>query len=142
MIGQYSFGNNTTVLSKKSFIAYIKPMSIWFVIWIVASAISVILSIIGLIIGIGIVFYIRSYALFVDDVGVWVFRGIFPWDSGIYGVRWRDFGEAEFYLNPVSWSLKSYRIHIKNRYKNEPEFILKDMHNGDVAVSQINAMSM
>jgi len=142
MIAQYSFGNNPTILARKSFTAYIKPMGIWFVVSIIASAISGILSIIGLLIGIGIVLYIKSYTLFVDDEGIWVFRGIFPWNKGIYGVRWRDFGEAEFYLNPISWSLKSYRIHIKNRYKEQPEFVLKDMHKGDEAVSQINAMSM
>ena len=142
MIAQYSFGNNPIILAKKSFVAYIKPIAIWFIVWLIASSISIILSIVGIIIGVGIIRYIRSYTLFVDDVGIWIFQGISPWNRGINGIKWCDFEKAEYYLDPLSWLLKSYNIHIKNRYKEDPAFILKDMYNGDIAVSQINAMSM
>ncbi len=142
MINQYSFGNNPVVLAKKSITAYLVPMGIWFIVWIIASSISGLLSVLVLGTGIIIAMHIRSYTLFVDEEGVWVFKGIFPWSKGIYGVKWRDFGEAVFFLNPVSWSLKSYTIHATNKFKPEEEIVLKNMHNGDIAVSKINAMSM
>ncbi len=142
MINQYSFGNNPVVLAKKSITAYLVPMGIWFIVWAVASSASGFLSLLFLAIGIMIAMHIRSYTLFVDEEGVWVFKGIFPWSKGIYGVKWRDFGEAVFFLNPVSWSLKSYTVHVSNKFKQENEIVLKNMHNGDIAVSQINEMFM
>ena len=142
MLSQYSFGQNPIVLSRKSFVGYLKPMGIWLLVWLVSASISFWLSAIVLLIGVLIFFYIRSYRLFVDDAGIWVFRGIFPWDRGIYGLRWEEYGLAVFYQNPLSWILKSYTIHVKNKYKEETIIDLSDMYRGDEAVSQINAMAM
>lgn len=141
MLNQYSFGKRPQIVAKKSLTAYVKPMGIWFIAWLFFSVISWVFSLIFIIIGLGIILYINSFKLFIDEEGVWVFRGFLPWDKGIYGVKWRDFGEALFYQNPVSWSLKSYTILIKNKYKRDDEIILKNMHNGDIAVSKINSIS-
>ena len=142
MVNLYSFGNNPVILAKKSITAYFVPIGIWFIVWVIALSISVLLGLLVLVIGIAIVMQIKSYTLFVDEDGVWVFSGIFPWNKGIYGVKWRDFGEATYFLNSISWMLNSYTIKISNKYKQEDEIVLKDMHNGNIAVSQINEMFM
>lgn len=142
MLNQYSFGQNPIVLARKSFTGYIVPMGAWLIIWLAASAFSDLLSIALLLIGVIVFLYIRSYQLFVDDAGVWVFRGVFPWDKGIYGLRWEEFGLAVFYQNPWSWILRSYAVQVKNKYKEEVILDLSNMHRGDIAISRINAMAM
>ena len=138
MINQYSFGSNPIVLAKKSIIAYFIPLGIWFIVWIAILSISALIGLLFIAVGIIIVMQIKSYVLFVDEEGVWVLSGIFPWNKGIYGVKWCDFGEATYFLNPVSWILNSYTIKISNKYKQENEIVLKNMHNGHIAVSLIN----
>jgi len=90
------------------------------------------------VVGVLILMYLRSYVLFMDDLGVWLRRGIFPWDRGIVGVRWRDLREGLFYLNPLSWLTRSYTIEIGNRYQDEPEILLTQMYRGDQAIMKIN----
>lgn len=138
-INNYSFGNNPQVLSKKSIVAYILPMFLWFVVFSISLGAPLFLVVV-ILIGVYTVAYIRSYTLFIDDEGVWVFRGVFPWQKGIYGVKWSDFNEGVFFQNFASWALKSFTIEVKNRYKDEPEIVLKHMHNGDSAITKMNSV--
>ena len=32
----------------------------------------------------------KSYKLFFDDEGVWLYSGILPWKKGTWGIKWRD----------------------------------------------------
>ncbi len=141
-INDYSFGANLQELSKKSIVAYILPVSIWFVAFTISISGALLIVIFVILIGVYIVAYIRSYTLFIDDEGVWVFRGVFPWQKGIYGVKWGDFNEGVFSQNFASWVLRSFTIEVKNRYKEEPEIVLKHMHNGDYAITKMNSVFM
>ena len=139
-INDYCFGRNPQELSKKSIIAYILPVSIWFVAFTISLTGPLLFVIFVILTGVYTVAYIRSYTLFIDDEGVWVFRGVFPWQKGIYGVKWGDFNEGVFFQNFASWALRSFTIEVKNRYKKESEIVLAHMHNGDMAVTEMNSV--
>lgn len=81
---------------------------------------------------------IRSIKLYTDDRGVWVYRGIFPWDKGESGIKWRDLDDATYYPNFFSWLLKSYQVRVGHRFTQSSEIILRHIKQGDVAVMHIN----
>lgn len=83
-------------------------------------------------------FSIKSYHLYMNDDGVWVFRGIFPWSKGVIGVKWRDLDEATFTQSLFSWMFKSYSIRIGHRYTKTSEILLSSWNHGDKAVVTIN----
>ncbi|MDC9727609.1 MAG: hypothetical protein PSN35_07230 [Candidatus Thioglobus sp.] len=138
LIKNSSFGSSVKILSRKSFTAYIVPMGVWFFAWLISMAISGFLGFLMTLAGVYIFLHIRSYVLFMDDKGLWVFRGVFSWQRGFYGVKWVDFDESLFYQNFASWALRSFTILVKNKYKKEVEIELKYMHDGDKVVHQIN----
>ena len=39
---------------------------------------------------------VRSVHLYADSKGVWLYRGILPWNRGAVGVKWRDMEDAAF----------------------------------------------
>ncbi|MDH5181223.1 MAG: hypothetical protein OEZ39_11565 [Gammaproteobacteria bacterium] len=81
---------------------------------------------------------LRSFHLYFDDVGVWVYSGILPWSKGITGVKWRDLDEAVYFQSIGSWLFKSYSIRIAHRYTKSSEIILSHWTRGDEAVMTIN----
>lgn len=83
-------------------------------------------------------FVIRSYRLYFDDVGVWLYSGILPWNKGIAGVKWRDLDEAVFYQSMWSWISKSYSIRIGHRFTKSSEILLDHWAKGNEAVVAIN----
>lgn len=141
-IDDYAFGANPQMLSKKSIVAYMLPMSIWFIAFTISLSGNLLFVIFIILTGVYTIAYIRSYTLFIDDEGVWVFCGVFPWQKGIYGVKWGNFNEGVFFQNFVSWASRSFTIEVKNRYKKEPEIMLMFMHNGDIAVTKMNSVFM
>ncbi|MES2741282.1 MAG: hypothetical protein V4754_10055 [Pseudomonadota bacterium] len=85
------------------------------------------------------VLVIRSYQLYYDDVGVWLYSGILPWTKGVVGVKWRDMDEATFVQNFWSWLFKSYAIRIGHRFTKSSEIYLTSMARGKNAVVRLNA---
>lgn len=83
---------------------------------------------------------IRSYKLFYDDEGIWVYSGIFPWNKGISGIKWRDLDEAVYRTGFISWAAHSYNIRLSHRYTKSSEILLSDMTDGDKAVATINEL--
>jgi hypothetical protein len=81
---------------------------------------------------------LRSFYLYIDDLGVWVFSGILPWNKGIAGVKWRDLDEAVYVQSMTSWLFKSYTIRIGHRYTKTSEILLDHWVQGDQAVLAIN----
>ena len=82
--------------------------------------------------------WLQSVELFCDDNGVWVYRGILPWQRGVVGIKWRDIEVAAFTQNFTSWSTHSYSLHVLDRYTRKPELVLTNMFEGDKAVMYIN----
>ena len=83
---------------------------------------------------------IRSYHLYFDDSGVWLQRGVLPWNRGVRGVKWRDLDEAVVFQSMWSWLFKSYTIRIGHRFTKSSELLVEDVARGHDAVSTVNAI--
>jgi hypothetical protein len=138
--------NNTTSLSRKSWIAYIWTVVLtllalvlvlpgaWRHGWMTAVACgAIILSVSAY-----KFLSLRAVHLYCDDVGVWVYSGVLPWNKGVAGVKWRDLDEAVYYQGPASWALRSYSLRIGHRFTKSSEIILTKMWRGHEAVMTIN----
>lgn len=86
------------------------------------------------------ILFLHSVEIFTDIDGVWIFRGIFPWARGVYGVKWRDVDEATYFTGLVSWATKSYRIRIAHRFTKSSEVTISHVIDGDKAVQFINGL--
>jgi hypothetical protein len=59
---------------------------------------------------------LRSYRLYYDESGVWLYSGILPWKRSVPGVKWRDLDEAIFVNNFWSWISGSYTVQLRHRF--------------------------
>lgn len=84
------------------------------------------------------ILWLGTVELYTDVVGVWVYRGLFPWDRGSYGVRWADADDAVFHTGIFAWATKSFRIRVRNRFSPRSEIDLGHVYRGDEAVIHIN----
>ncbi len=138
---------NGTILCGKSWTAYIGmallalvlffgllPAAFW---WSERAAAGVLL-VSALVVGYRVL-HIRSYQLYYDDLGVWLYSGILPWKKGLSGVKWRDMDEASFVPNFWSWLFKSYSIHIGHRFTESSGMSLTCMAHGKDVVAALNA---
>ena len=131
--------NNVINLSKKSWVAYVLPCFITFLICSIFYEFTKLLAIVPAGYLIYAVLQIRSYQLYMDDNGVWIFSGIFPWSKGVRGVKWRDLDDAVYFTSMFSWAAKSYKIALKHRYTKDNEIFLSHMKKGQESVMQINS---
>ncbi len=83
---------------------------------------------------------LRSHHLYYDDEGVWLYSGVFPWNRGSAGVKWRDIDEAVFVTGLRSWLFKSYTVRIGHRFTKTSELIISHMARGDNAAMAVNSM--
>ncbi|QAV24581.1 hypothetical protein [Proteus hauseri] len=141
--------NISNSVYKFSWVAYIRPIIVLLIILLIGFGFSqsniTILSIAGYIIIIaGIInficniLFLKTFYFWIDDTGVWVFRGIFPWTKGKSGTTWRDVSDAIYFTGFISWSTKSYKIRVGHRFTKTSELIIPHLKNGDLAVIAIN----
>ena len=127
-----------TVLSTKSWTAHVAPTAISLFLFLILISTSTLLGMLPLLYAFYSIFMIKSYELYYDDDGVWIYRGIFPWSKGIKGVKWRDLDDATYHADFMSWALKSYTIKVSHRFTKDSELFLNHMKVGDKAVMSIN----
>ena len=84
--------------------------------------------------------YLQSIRLFSNDDGVWMSRGVFPWETGVTGVQWRDVGQASFTQSAISWALKSYAVLISHRFTTGAELSMKHVKHGNLFVEHVNSV--
>lgn len=84
------------------------------------------------------VLLLRSYRLYYDEAGVWIYSGVLPWKRGVAGVKWRDLDEAIFVNSFWSWISRSYSVQLKHRFTKAVEIGESNMANGRQAVVTIN----
>ena len=121
-------------LGGKSWTAYIRVVLVgivlFFIITPLAWSFSVIAGVVVLLVSLLFVVYqfllLRSFHLYYDDVGVWVYSGVLPWNKGVAGVKWRDLDEALYFQSMGSWLFKSYTIRIGHRFTKSSEIVLRD----------------
>ena len=81
---------------------------------------------------------LRSYRLYYDTRGVWLFSGFFPWQRGAKLVKWRDLSVAAFYPNLFSWVFNSYTVRIGYRFTNSNDLVASHMRGGREAAVIVN----
>lgn len=128
-----------------SWVAYIRPLIVFFllsglgiVLGALNQSMSVVAVIAALLFFIYQVLYLRSMTLFTNDDGVWLFRGVMPWNKGIIGVKWRDIEDAVFFTGFVSWAFNSYSIRVGHRFTKASELSVANVRDGNAAVAHIN----
>ncbi len=129
----------STVISRKAWTAYIKPVCIILFLVYLSVAVNILLGLAAVAYSVYAVLEIRSYRLYTNDDGVWIYSGVFPWNKGFRGVKWRDLDEAVYYTGFLSWALKSYTVKISHRFTKDSEIMLSHMKMGDSAVKAINS---
>ena len=86
------------------------------------------------------VLLVRSVHLYADSKGVWLYRGILPWNRGAVGVKWRDMEDAAFTSGFSSWLFNSYTVRVGNRFSQQSEILVHNIANGREAVNQLNEL--
>lgn len=128
--------------------AYIQPFFVLLFFGPVAGLIAMLIPIVGIVLLSGVaglfayrIMEVYSVKLFTQGDGVWVYFGVFPWNKGVYGVKWRDLNEATYRPGFFGWLTKSYTISITNRFTSDDnEVKLPFVKNGDEAVIHINKL--
>jgi hypothetical protein len=138
--------NGAKHLGGKSWTAYLRIFILAFLFSFIALFALIIHWLIGLLILLIIflivvykIMEIRSYKLYYDDLGVWLYYGILPWAKGVTGVKWRDLDEAVFVPSFGGWLFKSYSIRLTHRYTKTNEIFITDIANGKQCIIQINS---
>lgn len=83
---------------------------------------------------------IRVVKLFTNDAGVWLSRGVFPWQKAISGVRWEEAGEAIAITGVVAWATGAYNVGVMHRYTKKTELWHPRIAHGSRFVGQVNAI--
>ncbi|WP_281661194.1 hypothetical protein [Microvirgula aerodenitrificans] len=130
-----------------SWIAYIKAVGLFFVLSAIGVALGMLsqwLSVTTVFIALATfsyqVLYLRSTILFTNVDGVWLFRGVLPWNKGVIGVKWRDIEDAVFFTGFVSWACNSYSIRVGHRFTKASELAIAHLRDGRNAVAHINEL--
>ena len=134
-----SVAKSKKVISKKSWTAYFLPAAI--ILLVIASMVVfeyLVFGVFAIAVLITLMLDLHSYELYMDEKGVWLYGGIFPWNKGSNGVKWRDLDEAVYYTGFLSWALRSYTIQISHRFTKDNEIRLTHMRRGHEAVKTIN----
>ena len=82
--------------------------------------------------------WLRTFRLYYDSRGVWIYAGLLPWKRGVSGVKWRDLDEAVFVNGLWSWLSHSYTVQLRHRFAKTIEIYADDMARGKDAVMTIN----
>ena len=133
-------------LGGKAWTAYVRVvlvgLALFLIVTPIAWSISHIAGIVVLLASLALVIYqvlvLKSFHLYFDDVGVWVYSGVLPWNKGVAGVKWRDLDEAVYFQSMGSWLFKSYSIRIGHRFTKSSEIFLSHWARGNEAVMEIN----
>ena len=86
------------------------------------------------------VLYLKSFYLYIDNVGVWLYQGTFPWSRGCRGVKWRDIEDAKYITGFFIWLFCSYSVRIGHRFTETSEIFVTHLARGNKAVEHINQM--
>jgi hypothetical protein len=135
-----------TSLARKSWTAYIGTVFLGLVLllfvvplaWRASALIGILVLLIA---GVVIAFKtiaLKSFHLYYDDMGVWLYSGVLPWKKGVRGVKWRDLDEAVYFQGLGSWLSKSYSLRVGHRFTKSNEILLSHMARGDRSVMEIN----
>ena len=79
------------------------------------------------------VLWLKTFELYMDADGVWLFRGILPWNKGINGIKWRDIGGSLYGNGFSSWATKSATITVEHRFTKTSSLVATEMAHAKTA---------
>lgn len=139
-----------SLLARKSWVTYVRPL-IWACIWagvvpVVAWAhfpwFGLLTMVLGVCAAIYRVLWLRSEALWMDEYGVTLQSGVFPWQRGELLVRWRDIETVGCGRSIMPWALNYATVCVWQRYKDGPALVASDMAGGAHACSVLNSVHL
>jgi hypothetical protein len=139
---------NVKNLGGKAWTAYIGTVLIAVILLVIIMPLLIasgsrILGLLLLIVGALFVTYrillLRSYNLYYDDVGIWLYSGVLPWKKGIVGVKWRDLDEVVFFQTLWSWLSNSFSVKVGHRFTKSSEIFITHLGRGKDCVLALNA---
>lgn len=86
--------------------------------------------------------YNQTVVLYVDDAGVWISKGILPWNRGVHGVYWRDIESIVADQSILNWAFQSYPVRIVQRFTDRSEIRVDGVWQGHKAVNFMNRKLM
>ena len=86
---------------------------------------------------INVVYYKNNY-IYMDENGVWMHAGVFPWQKGITGVSWQNLDKASYYTGFSNWLFKYNKIKLQHRFTQDSEVVMNYVHRGQNVVERIN----
>lgn len=137
----------TSHIYKLSWVAYIRPLVVSGVMVLIGLMLSGLFErqwIIGVAVGLAIawlvyqIMYIRSIEIYTDEAGVWLYQGVFPWQKGFFGVKWRDVDGALYRKGFISWACRSYAVQVGHRYTKANELVVPHVGRGHQFVEHVN----
>ncbi len=146
-INRYDGSDDIVILARKSWTAYVRPALLWLIpvpillaitsgnFWLIT--LMIVLPLTALVVY--QILVLRSYVLFYDANGVWVFSGILPWTKRTNGVKWRDLNGAEYFTGFASWLFKSHTVIVRHRFTESGQIVLDHMEHGDRLVPVVNS---
>lgn len=140
---------------RASWVEYVKPMAthgaiIGALMWLSSYAWSAsilwafyVLAILAVMTGL-ILFYmlahVHSTRIYANSEGVWMLRGVFPWEVQTFGIRWADAGEAVCSDGILAWLTGSYSVAVLNRHTKTADIWCSMIGEGHYFVGHINAL--
>lgn len=83
---------------------------------------------------------IRAIKLFTTETGVWLSRGVFPWQKATSGVRWEEAGEAVAMTGVIAWATSAYHVGVMHRYTKKTELWATRIARGNEFVRHVNGV--
>ena len=130
-----------------SWVAYLRPISIYILLIFIGIGLgNKHLGLGATVIGLGLILLVykvlllRSVHIYTDEDGVWIRRGILPWNRFSNGVKWQDVDGAGCYPGFVSWACKSYAVRVGHRFTKSSEIVQPHVKDGDKVVQHINEL--
>ncbi|NWA64086.1 hypothetical protein HX773_24620 [Pantoea sp. B9002] len=144
-----NFHSDDSKVYRMSIMAYIKPVGIFLIFFLIGFSLSQSVNQLASLAGYLIFFmaliklscdfiYTKTLRLYLNQDGVFMYRGIFPWTKGVVGTIWRDISDANYYTGFINWATKSYRVRVGHRFTKTSEIIIPHVKNGHEAVMEIN----
>lgn len=97
---------------------------------------------VGVVVGLIIILYRMYYTwtirLYANDSGIWVYRGVFPWARGVYGMKWGDFEDCVVTQKFIYWLTNSHPVILRTRFSKNPEIYLPPIFAARKAAQYIN----
>lgn len=138
-----------------SWVGYIKPMApyvvllvgqlllLWFAPRVQGDWLYYLAGAVAVPWGVGLVYKfasIRKIKLFTNGGGVWLSRGVFPWQKAVSGVRWEEAGEAVAITGVIAWATGAYHVGVMHRYTKKTELWFPRIAQGNKFVGRVNTI--